>query len=312
MALEQFIESIGELKPEREYWLVRTDSGQFYDTFIEGNYIGIGWNKITIENLTRLTDISTKDLIAQRYNYNLEQPRGKNNVTSIYNKLKRFKDLKKGDVVLIPSHSSYRFAFGIIEDNHIYSDPDNRDLCPYYKRRKVNWVVQKKMIELDPIFYKIRQSRHAISSISKHQNPIDNILNSLYIKHGYGHYVIDITTTEDININSLLMMVGGIQELISKINDYFDLSEDIDSSSIKLNLQSPGKIEFKLKSGKSLMILAAILSMTCCANPAETSQSKIEINGIAEFSDINKSAIKNTQKAFDELKVDMDKINSFQ
>jgi restriction system protein len=310
MALEQLIKSIGEVNSERNYWFIRTDRGNYYDTFLESGYIGIGWNYITVENLVKLEANSIKDKIAVAQKYNLDSSRGKGKATSVYNKLMRFNDLKAGDVVLIPSRDSYRLGFGIIEDEHIYTDPENRDICPYHKRRKVKWIAQKRTIELDPIFYMIKQSRHAISSIDKYQNHIDNILNSLYIKHGYGHYVLDITTTDDINFNSLLSMVSGIQELLGEINSHFELNEDTSNSSIKLNLQSPGKIEFKLESGKTLIILAALLSFTSCGNPGEIPIKKAEIEGLSEFAEVHQAAIDSTQTAFNELKVDRDKINA--
>lgn len=310
MELEKLIENIGELNPNRNYWLVRTDSGQFYDVFKEGNYIGIGWNKITIENLSRLNITAIKEKIAKEYNYDLESSYGKSKCTQIYNKLNRFRELKKGDVVIIPSRASFRLAFGIIEDDVVYSDIDNRDQCPYYKRRKINWITEKTITDLDPIFYLVKQSRHAISSIQKYHNAIDNILNNLYIKEGYGHYVLDITTTDEINVNSLLGLVDGVQALLDKLNKHFELGEDITSSSIKLNLQSPGKIEFKLKHGKALVYLAVVLSLSACSSSQGSNTDQVENEKVKTFMEIEKDVIDHTNKTMEELKVKIDKINA--
>lgn len=35
------------LNDKTNYWLVRTAGGAFYDQFVAGNYVGIGWNEIS-------------------------------------------------------------------------------------------------------------------------------------------------------------------------------------------------------------------------------------------------------------------------
>ena len=36
---------------ERNYWLVRTDGGNYFEDFTRNNYIAIGWDYLTLERL---------------------------------------------------------------------------------------------------------------------------------------------------------------------------------------------------------------------------------------------------------------------
>jgi|GEM_PF-4710568 hypothetical protein len=50
-SVEKFLKGTLELEPEKEYWFVRTDSGTYYDTFKENNFIALGWNNITVRDI---------------------------------------------------------------------------------------------------------------------------------------------------------------------------------------------------------------------------------------------------------------------
>ena len=69
-------------------------------------------------------------------------------------------------------------------------------------------------------------------------------------------------------------------------------------------------IEFKLLNGKTLIILAAILSMVSCNDPNKLNipdQDKTQIN---EFVQVNQDTINNIENVINELEIDKDRINS--
>lgn len=303
------------LDNNRGYWFIRTDSGQYFETYINNNFIGIGWDFITVYDLVNSPfGYEVKAKIAKNLGYDLNTKKGKSKATSVYNKLNKFRNLNKGDVVVIPSNSSSQLAFGIIDDNAIYVDQNKNFSCEYQKRRRVQWIEVKHMHKLDPKFFQITVSQHAISDIKKYENYIDNVTNSLYYKGDFGHFVLDIKTEGEINVNTFLDLVDSIQKLIKDINSNFDLNEDIDSSSIKLNLQSPGKIEFKLRNGRSLAILASILILTSCSSSSghPTTLKEGDQQKIYEFVEIHKDSLQRLDRVLDELKIDKERINKIQ
>lgn len=118
-----------------DYWFVRTDSGMYFETYLENNFIGIGWNYITLEDLTK-SDVEVKNKIAQHEGLDLSDSDKKRLVTTIYTKLLRFKNLAKGDRVVIPSSGSGEFGFGIVLDRSPYVDVNRTGNCEYYQTKK--------------------------------------------------------------------------------------------------------------------------------------------------------------------------------
>lgn len=307
MIVEELVKQVKEISEKTDYWFVRTDYGQYFDTYYENGFIAIGWNNITLEDLKNPNDnkIRKKLLITEKLDPNKASTKG--TLTGIINKLRSFVSLKKGDIIVMPSRNSSRYAFGIVQSSQVEIDFDKRKDCDYYKRKKVKWVTMKNTSQLDPNFFTMRFTQHTISRIDDYSPFIDNVISSLYRKNNNTHFVLDIKTTKDINVNSLVSLIDNIQVLINEINKNFNLGEQIDNNSIRLHLQSPGQIEFKLPIGKSLITLAAILSLTCCNDDKEQLQSP-ELN---TFVNVNQDTISKIKTAMTELEADKDKINAF-
>jgi restriction system protein len=310
---ENLVESITEIDSKRDYWFVRTDSGIYFETYVENGFIAIGWNEITVQDLEIKTPIEVKAKIAKAKNIDTTLARGKSQASSIYNKLKRFQGLKEGDLVIIPSSNSSRFAFGIIQDNNIYSDSEGKLHCDHVKRRKISWIEVENVNDLDPIFYKIKNTRHAISSINSYDKYIDSVTEVIYKKDDYSFYVLDINTQQDINIKPLVSLVDNLQILLESINKEFSLNEDTDESSIKLNLQSPGKIIIKLKKGTSLILVAVVLALSngCAPKDLPIKISPQELTKLQNIMKVDSIAINSTNRDMKVLEVDLNKVNSF-
>jgi len=307
MIIDYLVNQVKEIPTKTDYWFVRTDDGKYFETFLKNGFIGIGWNEITLEEIKKgKSSNSLREKIIKSEKLDSSEPSTKGKVTTIINKLTNFVNLKKGDVIVIPSNSSSRLAFGVIEDSKIYLDIDKSNKCNFIKRKKVNWIVVKNMSELDPNFYTIKVSRHTISKVDDYSVFIDSVISSLFIKEDNAHFVLDIKTKKEINVNTLIALINNIQFLTKEINSKFLLGEEIDSNSIRLNLQSPGKIEFKLFSGKSLITLVALLSLTCCNESDDSTNTELD-----SFIATNKVVLEEINQAMDELEVDKQRINSF-
>jgi predicted Mrr-cat superfamily restriction endonuclease len=308
--LENLLRHVTNIDVNKGYWFVRTDTGQYFENYRLNNFIGIGWNYITKQDIDNDLDNghAIKLKIAREEELDLSTTQGRRKATSIYNKLKNFKELRHGDLIIIPSENSNQLAFGTISDDNLYNDFDNQ--CEHIKRRRVDWHKVSNFRELDPIFYAIVKSRHAISNIKHYESYIDKVISHLFIKDNYYHYVIDIITREDINLDSLINLITSINALSERINNEFDLNGN-DDKAIKLNLQSPGKIEFKFLNGKSLVLLALLLSPNYSHeiqnNNDLSTQEKVKLNRIHEVNNNDLDTINNSLETLEAIR---DNINS--
>jgi restriction system protein len=308
MIIDDLVSNVAEVPQKTNYWFVRTDYGKYFDTFVKNEFIGIGWNNISLEELkNKNSEQAIREKLIKSEKFDPNKPSTKGKVTTIVNKLNHFINLKKGDIIIIPSRNSSRYAFGTIVSSQTDIDIEKSFNCEFYKRKKVKWLAVKNIQQLDPNFYRIKISRHTISKLEGYSVYIDNVTNTLYRKNDYTHFVLDITTTKDVNVNSLISLIENMQFLINKINEHYSLGEAIDKNSIRLNLQSPGKIEFKLLIGKSLVTLATIMSLTCCDNDSHTDN-----HDLHSFIQVHSDTLAEIKKSMNELEVDKEKINNFQ
>ena len=51
---EKLLQDVKSIKDETNYWLVRTMGGDFYDEYVDKNFIAIGYNEIFVDDLTHL------------------------------------------------------------------------------------------------------------------------------------------------------------------------------------------------------------------------------------------------------------------
>lgn len=262
---ENLTERFDNLEIDKNYWFIRSSKGKNFDSFTKGGFIGIGWNYITAQDLRERTEAEIRVKIGanERNNrnelYDPASTKGKSKITQIYNKMRKFEALQEGDLVVVPSRSSEYLAFGFISDSEIYNEFGDLE-CDFFKRRRVNWIVIKGLFELDPIFYKIIFSMHAISSLNGYAPYIDKVVSHIFVKGDRSHLVMDIRKQEDINMDALTGLMSSMKELTAEINREFQLAEDLNNSAVKLNVQSPGAIEFIYNQGRSILIASILLA----------------------------------------------------
>ncbi|KAF1339425.1 hypothetical protein ABP1_4180 [Bacillus subtilis] len=113
MNLEELIEEyeipVVQIDDKRKYWLVRTQSGEYYEQFYFENFISVGWDEFNDIEKFKTAD---KSVIIKE----IEKAYPENKKPGlIYSQIKRFLfELSPGDVVMIPSPNSTRISFGII------------------------------------------------------------------------------------------------------------------------------------------------------------------------------------------------------
>lgn len=167
----------------------------------------------------------------------------------------------------------------------------------FRKRRKVEWFALKSMRDLNPIFFKVKSNQHTISNITDYAPHIDRVMGVLFKKSDKTHYVLNIENPDDIKYDDLEILMRNIKTLVRNINDKFGFNDDFDEFYVKISLQSKGSLEL-IKTGKGLIILAFILSLTSCKNNNEPIDDKIQ-----EFMIENEEILSKTDEVINNLKI---------
>lgn len=259
--LEEIEDSITQINPKRNYWMVRTTGGDFYEDFLENNFIAIGWNKIQISDIKSgaespraLVDLGQK--IRDNYEDNLRP------FHTAKQLIKFAYEIKKGDIVLIPSSSSSIVSFGEVLEDHIYIQEvksDNPFVCTYAKRKKVKWIYTKDRRFLDPYLFKLLYSRQTITEAKSYDVYIDRTINSVYVKGERSHVVFDVKTKSGINARELSMFWNLLFDLAEGFGKEENIDINANEIEVKLNLQSPGTLEFISFTLEAITVIGLII-----------------------------------------------------
>jgi restriction system protein len=264
--MPELLTEVVEVSTEINYWFFRTEGGDYFESFLNNDYIAIGWNNVLLRDIRNKTNIEVKSIIERVENIKTEGRTKKHKLTDIYNKIWRFENFKKGDIIIIPSASSHELVFGEIMDDRAFEAPSGTHDCPFEKRRHVQWLTPiTPLSSLDPTFDKLRRPRHTIVNVSEYDYYIDSVIHSVYTKNGSSHLVVKVLQQEEINLKDLAEILVGIQEIMEIVNEEFHLNENIDDTTIKIYLQSPGLFNIK-NLGKSLVLTAMILGSASCSS----------------------------------------------
>lgn len=117
----------------RNYYMVRAMASEDEDfkVFLDNSVVAVGWSEVDF------TKYSNSDRLREKVNevYYLGKDKSPIKVSQNLNEVARFKDMKKGDYIIIPYNSDILIA--VVEDGEIYSKKDEvRDLA---NQRKVSY-----------------------------------------------------------------------------------------------------------------------------------------------------------------------------
>ncbi len=233
------IKSLPSLDVSVNYWLFRANGGQYYDDFNSGDYIGIGWDKVSINYLNSIKGPQAHDLLKAKISE--QYPDDKRPGSSASQILKFAYVLKKGDLVLVPSEGSQRYLIGKVADNKVYNEKneellDEKRHCPYKKRRKIKWIGVVNRNEADPALYKLVYAGHTMSSANDYKGFINRALFDSYISNNVMHSTFMITSANDVDMYKF----SEFQFYFSSMYHVLYPKEKIIS---KTNVQCPGPLE---------------------------------------------------------------------
>ena len=154
--LSELSMSISQVSDERGYWFFRSLGGAYYSDFFKHDFIGIGYNEITLKDLTFADDKTVSDHVKSKLSISGKADKSGYATSQM---LRFVRCLKKGDVVIVPDHASRKVVYGIITSDSPYmKSKDSEDKCPFQKRWNVNWTYQEARCRLNPKLFPIFSS----------------------------------------------------------------------------------------------------------------------------------------------------------
>lgn len=164
ITIEQLNDYVQKVQESTGYWMVRTMGGDYYEEFDKEGFVAIGYNEITRHEINKLdadwnkANVQLREKVKKLFP---DVPRPGH----IASQLLRFcRSIKPGDLILVPSHSSYRVSIcrvtGSVYDEAYVKDGNGK--CPFIKRLPIKVVKHTTRLDLPPKAQLMFNSRHPI------------------------------------------------------------------------------------------------------------------------------------------------------
>lgn len=263
--IQSIIDSLTVVDSNIKYWFMRTLSGEYYSEFLENNFVAIGYNEVKLFDLHKSKSGNTFDenalasIIRSAFP---EESRPKYIGTQLidfaYN-------MQKGDIVVIPSSSSSKISIGEVIETPLYI-VDNTSItennCPFEKRKKIKWI--KKDLYFDSLDSKLLFLKYTQRTVTKVDSEtskiIDRLLLPLFVKSEDAHLSIDLRQKDPINAFELFQTWIELFEVVEEFANEEKISFNKEQFEVKINLQSPGTIEFISYSVIGIFILSILVA----------------------------------------------------
>ncbi|HET6255147.1 MAG TPA: hypothetical protein VFE32_13795 [Puia sp.] len=275
---EGHLTEIKEVPANKQYWFIRTYSGEAYNSYLDGGYVGLGYNDVPYEYIKNATALGGSASPAALYNYVQNNPEYKGQrIGRIVNQLISFnRDVSIGDCVVMPSRNSDILAIGTVEsDVYLVKEPGTILLRGKYldlpeKRRKVRW--EKSILKDDPAneIKSISSSHYGITNANFYSDAIEGILSSLFLKNRHACLVIQIDQHEEINAFELNRFLTQLTYFYQQfcVESGVLANEDL---TIKIKLQSRGKMLLKAS------VIAGVIGLAGMVTLSNNSKVKVDI-----------------------------------
>lgn len=264
--LERIIDEIPKLDSSSDYWLIRSNSGEYYTDFNINSYIGIGWNEITLQDIIDANNSSDqlKPVLKQKMKIDSEKEPTENVYGSAAGQMLRFvNNIKINDIVVVPSEKSERFLVGKvtgrpfeISDKELTESIDEElhyTKSDFKKRIKVRWMGWFRREDADSALYKMIYTHNTLSTVNDYRSFINRALLPYYIQDDKLYLTYKVTETSDIQG----MYLGQFVYQYSKINFLLSPENRLDS---KVNVQSNGVVEFISESVHAGLLIFFLVS----------------------------------------------------
>ena len=277
---------------DRNYWFLRTQGGEFFDEFYCNDYIAIGWDDVPLKNYDEYTDDLKRALKEKGYG----QP------TRVLNQVHRFCcEMRKGDIVIIPSSGSAILAFGkVMEDIYFEKELSEEELedgkCPYRRRRNISWIKVNKRNLIDPKLFAFFRNQQALASANEYDEFIERAINPFYVKNNIAHLNLSVNITHSPKATEIPKYILGVTDCVFKMAE--ELNIDIGEPEVRINVQSAGIIEFF--GNPNTIYLIGIIFIGLCGGKFEcnTLGLKLKTDGLVKILVDAYSKVKNIDNKF--------------
>jgi predicted Mrr-cat superfamily restriction endonuclease len=273
--LNEIASQIESIPNTKQYWLVRTQSGDLYQTFKNGNFISIehGFVQADILNKIRKT---TKDYkqASKQIKEMITRDTDLENPGLIAGQVSRFAfDIKIGDIVVIPSYGANEISFGSVESNVIETKFEDRlsvlsevnassPKRDYIVAREIKWVKEVPKRDLDPFMYKMLQAHQAISNVSQYGDVIERMVKTFFVREEEASVVLLVDRETDINAQDLFSLGHYLLRSVDEIIKLHNLPLSVHDIDVKLNLNSRGRIQLTSKDMRIIWMVAMLGVLT--------------------------------------------------
>ena len=189
--LDKLVESINTVASNKNYWLIRTQAGALYQTFIDNSYISIGHKEVPSYILSenaknyKFNKKMVQDIIrnkVKQYHEDKGTPLDKRSISLISSQIAKFAyEVKENDIVIIPSHNSNCISFGVVTEYGFSQmnviNPDDSAIL----KKSVIWIKELKRRHLDPYLYKMFTAHQAINNVKEYAAIVERSLNDMFI-----------------------------------------------------------------------------------------------------------------------------------
>lgn len=262
--LDLIVADLPTISQNKNYWMIRTNGGEYFQTFLDNNFVGIDYDAIpySIIDGAKKEYPNPPDFLAALKAIVKEAYPEEKQPGLIAGQMSKFiYEARRGDIVIIPSTGSSQIAIGEITETPVFFATEAEFEKTQFDgifRKKVKWLRTFSREQLDPYLYRVLFAHQALSNLNSYAEYIERSLHSFFIKDGEAHLVLEIETEEEVHAKDLFYLNAGYLEELDRLSEHFELGVSSSQLEVKIALNSPGKIHFKATSWKAIALLGIV------------------------------------------------------
>lgn len=241
----------------QKIWFLRTKGGKYYYDYCINNFVALGWDKISPQIIVdeKISDKEKKLKIEEVY------PEEKRPGLILSQMNVFYKQMKTGDLIIIPSRNSRDISIGILGDCvdaiHHRIEEEEYPLCDYEHKRNVKWLKEISSWRYIYLFKELR-AQQTISDITSCADLIYRNIFPCYISHDMVHITLSKATKTEYTASDNLQLLSSMLSIMDDMSELYGGEKLRDSVLIKTAVGSPGFIELILPGIPGSVIATAI------------------------------------------------------
>lgn len=292
--LNEVAQSLPYILSSTNFWMLRAEKGAYYTDFFINQYIGIGYNEISVEYIKQHTEEDIKNRLIQLFTTtsreseetkenSAETVENADNITleddqipsrkaaSWASQLSKFvHNIKKNDVVLVPNENSESFAAYRVtsdaydEDQEKVNDTsDDYKHSGFSKRIKVSLIKTFSRKSADSAIFPLIYSHHTLTDANNYREYIKRAIFDTYIENDKMHLTFQITDDNNISARNINQFISSIIQVVDVAENDLPSTEfsnnQTDDVDLKINVQSPGPAELIMHAQVGLTVISILI-----------------------------------------------------